>query len=144
MYRKDMSHGFRYGGRYPLTGKNKDFGPEMAVKVSEVMALRRAFNVAMPTLEERWDVEVPAVEPEPSKSLAEKAAEKAAAIANEQPATPDRDQANAELPIPESAPHMVQCESLSPFTEEGQEPVQCRREAGHVGAHRTENESWPA
>ena len=87
VYRKDMSHGFRYGGRYPLTGKNKDFGPEMAVKVSEVMALRRAFDVAMPTLEERWDVEVPAVEPEPSKSLAEKAAEKAAAIADEQPAT---------------------------------------------------------
>ena len=91
VYRKDMSHGFRYGGRYPLTGKNKDFGPEMAVKVSEVMALRRAFDVAMPTLEERWDVEVPAVEPEPSKSLAEKAAEKAAAIADEQPATPPSD-----------------------------------------------------
>ena len=55
VYRKDMSHPFRYRGRYPKSGSNKQYGPEMAVKCAEVMALRRAFDVSLPTVEEQWD-----------------------------------------------------------------------------------------
>jgi len=56
VYRKDMSHPFRYRGRYPRTGQQKKYGPEMAVKVAEVMALRRAFQVTgIATAEEQWD-----------------------------------------------------------------------------------------
>jgi len=46
VYRKDMSRPFQYRGRYPKNGGNKKYGPEMAIKVAEVMALRRAFDVA--------------------------------------------------------------------------------------------------
>jgi hypothetical protein len=53
VYRKDMSHPFRYRGRYPLAGSNKAYGPEMAIKCAEAMSLRRAFDVtALPVLEE--------------------------------------------------------------------------------------------
>lgn len=83
VYRKDMSRPFTYTGRYPTKGGNAKFAPEMAVKVGEVMALRRAFDVAAPTAEERWDVDVPVVTPEPPKSLAERAAEKRAEIETE-------------------------------------------------------------
>ena len=61
VYRKDMSHPFRYRGRYAKTGQNKKFGPEMAVKCAEVMALRRAFDVSLPTVEEQWDQVAPRV-----------------------------------------------------------------------------------
>lgn len=57
VWRKDMSRPFTYRGRYPKTSPNKKFGPEMAVKCGEVMSLRRAFAVSMPTREERWDVD---------------------------------------------------------------------------------------
>lgn len=58
VYRKDMSRAFTYIGRYPKTGQiAKDYGPEMAVKVGEVMCLRRAFDVALGAAEERWDDE---------------------------------------------------------------------------------------
>ena len=55
VYRKDMSRPITYAGRYPTKGGNQRYAPEMAVKVSEVMALRRAFNVSAPVFEERWD-----------------------------------------------------------------------------------------
>jgi hypothetical protein len=54
VWRDDMSHPFTYGGRYPVAGQNKRYGPEMAIKVAECMTLRRAFNVSAPTVEERW------------------------------------------------------------------------------------------
>jgi len=80
VWRKDMTHPFTYGGRYPVKGRNANFAPEMAIKVAESMALRRAFNVAAPVLEERWDVdvEVPAETPKPS--LAQRVEEKRAAV----------------------------------------------------------------
>ena len=54
VYRKDMSHPFRFRGRYPLSGHNKQYGPEMAVKNAEVQALRRAFDVAgLPAVDEQ-------------------------------------------------------------------------------------------
>jgi hypothetical protein len=69
VYRKDMAHPITYSGRYPTKGGNQRFAPEMAVKVAEVMALRRAFNVSAPVFEERWDraeVSTEPVEPRPS------------------------------------------------------------------------------
>lgn len=77
VWRKDMTRPFTYPGRYPK-GKGS-FPQEMAIKVSEVMALRRAFDVAAPVLEERWDIEdVPA--PRQVASIADKAAEARARI----------------------------------------------------------------
>ena len=79
VYRKDMSRPFTYAGRYPLSGGNAKFAPEMAVKVSEVMALRRAFDVSAPVIEERWDL--PAVpDPEPPRSTSDAIAARRAAI----------------------------------------------------------------
>ena len=58
VWRKDMNRPFSYIGRYPKSGQiAKDYGPEMAVKVAEVMCLRRAFDVALGAAEERWDEE---------------------------------------------------------------------------------------
>ena len=82
VYRKDMGRPFTYTGRYPTSGGNQKFAPEMAVKVAEVMSLRRAFDVAAPVAEERWDVDqAPEADP-PAKpaTLAEKAAAKAADV----------------------------------------------------------------
>jgi hypothetical protein len=85
VYRKDMSRPFTYTGRYPAKGGNAKYAPEMAVKVAEVMALRRAFDVAAPAAEERWDLEAAPLAPAaPQPSLAERAAAKRAEI--EQPA----------------------------------------------------------
>ena len=80
VWRKDMSHPFSYGGRYPASGGNAKFAEEMAVKVAESMALRRAFDVAAPVVEERWDTDVPVEAPPPRPSLADLAAQKAAKI----------------------------------------------------------------
>lgn len=52
IYRKDMAHPFTYRGRYPKTGRNKQYGEEMALVRAETHALRRAFNVSMPIFEE--------------------------------------------------------------------------------------------
>ena len=63
VYRKDMGRPFTFLGRYPHNGSNRQYGPEMAVKVAEVAALRRAFPLAgMASYEEQWDNEdAPAV-----------------------------------------------------------------------------------
>lgn len=58
VYRKDMEHPFTYVGRYPKSGGNKNYGPEMAIKCAEVMALRRAFDVSLASKEEMWDQEI--------------------------------------------------------------------------------------
>lgn len=56
VYVKGQTHGYTYRGRYPKSGQQKRYGPEMAVKVAEVMALRRAFGVTgIATVEEQWD-----------------------------------------------------------------------------------------
>jgi len=80
VWRKDMTHPFVYGGRYPTKGGNQKFAPEMCLKVAESMALRRAFDVSAPVMEERWDAETPVEPPAPKVTLAERAATKAAAI----------------------------------------------------------------
>lgn len=45
VYRKDMKYPFRYTGRYPKAGTNKQYGPEMAIVRAERTALSRAFPV---------------------------------------------------------------------------------------------------
>jgi hypothetical protein len=53
----------------------------MATKVGEVAALRRAFDVAAPTAEERWDIDQSDLEPAPkAPTLAERVAEETAKI----------------------------------------------------------------
>jgi len=66
VYRKDMTHPFTYIGRYPKAGGNKAYGPEMAVKTAECMALRRAFNVGLCAREEAWDQDLPDITPNPA------------------------------------------------------------------------------
>jgi len=68
VWRRDMSHPFRFLGRYPRK-QNPKYGPEMAVKCAEVMGLRRAFDVAVATVEERWDAGVEDPEPAIDKQL---------------------------------------------------------------------------
>jgi hypothetical protein len=161
VYRKDMSRPFTYSGRYPTKGGNQKFAPEMCVKVAESMALRRAFNISAPTQDERWDVDVPAQEPEQPKSLAEKVAEKAQAVQTApEPATDAVGAAEAifegeivtegaspleqalEAMPEDSKAKLARCESMSPLADDGEEPEQCRREEGHTGVHRTAKESW--
>lgn len=80
VYRSDMNRSFTFPGRYPkLRGKYEwsdgpngkrvktkvaeephPYGPEMAIKTAECAALRRAFDVALGVVEERWDLEEPA------------------------------------------------------------------------------------
>jgi hypothetical protein len=83
VWRRDMSHPFEYPGRFPDAGRKgrpTEYAEEMAIKVAESMSLRRAFDVAAPVMEERWDPEVPAEPPGPKPTLAERAADKAAAV----------------------------------------------------------------
>ncbi len=69
VYRKDMSRPFTYFGRYPNAGSNKKYAPEMAVKCAEVMALRRAFDVALAAREEIHDeIDTPAAPAAPRPS----------------------------------------------------------------------------
>lgn len=54
VYRKDMRFPFKFRGRYSKQGGNKAYGPEMALKCAESLALRRAFDISgLPVLEER-------------------------------------------------------------------------------------------
>ena len=80
VWRRDMTHPFVYGGRYPTKGGNQKFAPEMCLKVAESMALRRAFDVSAPVMEERWDAEPAYEPPAPKPTLAERAAVRAAEI----------------------------------------------------------------
>lgn len=90
VYRKDMTRPFTYAGRYPAEGRNKQYAPEMAVKVAEVMSLRRAFDVAAPTREEQWvDDEtehLAAAPPSAPASLTERIAARAETVAAPEPA----------------------------------------------------------
>ena len=56
VWRKSMSRPFIYQGRYPKNGRMAaQYGPEMAEKVAESRALRRAFDVSLCSREELWD-----------------------------------------------------------------------------------------
>lgn len=55
VYRKDMSHPFTFPGRYSASGGNRKYAPEMAIKVAECMALRRAFDVSGLGVQEEYE-----------------------------------------------------------------------------------------
>jgi hypothetical protein len=166
VYRKDMTRPFTYFGRYPTKGGNQRFAPEMATKVAESMAMRRAFDVAAPSQDERWDIEQqPVVHVEPQRSLAEKAAEKRAEIdpkrfrdaaMDAEPITNPEGSEPATLtvepqtvvdiratPEPVAAPEpptdATVCGELSPYGEDSH----CVKPDGHKGNHaNSERESW--
>lgn len=85
VYRKDFSRPFSYPGRYPIQGRNRQYAEEMAIKVAEVMTLRRAFDVSAPAYEERWssdnDVDAAALAEEP-QSLTDRIAARAESLAD--------------------------------------------------------------
>lgn len=130
VYRKDMSRPFTYAGRYPTTGGNQKFAPEMATKVAEVMALRRAFDVSAPVLEERWDMDTSAApEPEPVRSLDDRIAERTQRVA-------------APTPPPVEPPHpaeVIEGEVVETKPERcaGFHDAlgRCRQYVGHEGHH---------
>ena len=74
VFRKDMTRPFTYRGRHPKSGSNKQYGPEMAVKCAEVMALRRAFNVTgVGAADERWDADThERIDPATAADIAER------------------------------------------------------------------------
>jgi hypothetical protein len=153
VWRKDMTRPFTYTGRYPAQGRNAAYNEEMAVKVGEVMSLRRAFDVSAPTVEERWDAEIAADPPPAKKSLAEKVAEKVAEVvstppdpvappaADPQPAVPQgaSDVPVRSVPAPTADAEAETCGVGSPYDP----PSPCVRESGHSGTHRSgERETW--
>lgn len=128
VFRRDMSHPFTYGGRYPEKGGNAKFAPEMALKVAESMALRRAFDIAAPSADERWDAEVPmGPSPSPTPTVAELARAKAATV---EPVIVEAD-ANPEVDCLEVAADGLMTGAV------------CTREAGHEGFHRSADGTWP-
>jgi hypothetical protein len=108
-----MTRPFTYAGRYPTQGGNQKFAPEMATKVSEVMALRRAFDVSAPVLEERWDLDTPAPEPEPAPSLEDRIAERAKRVTTSaaQPVPAGQRQDDAETSATSVAPPAPETDS---------------------------------
>lgn len=138
-YRKDMSHPFIYGGRYPVKGQNAKFAPEMAVKVAESMALRRAFNVSAPSADERWDVDVPTEPAAPPPSLAERAAAKRQAV--EEPLPEPTEVIDAEVV---DEPKAIRCEAYPPADDPLGMKDQCALFGDHAGMHKSKEGSWPA
>lgn len=88
VWRKSFGRPFSYPGRYPATGGNQKYNEEMCIKVAEVMTLRRAFDVAAPVIEERWDGEIEAdgAEIEQPKTLADRVAQRVAQLQPSEPA----------------------------------------------------------
>lgn len=171
VYRKDMSRPFTYQGRYPAKGGNQRFAPEMAVKVAEVMALRRAFDVSAPVVEERWDVDasrVVDIEPTITESIAAKRAAitqgptrgaeaPSAEPPEETPGEPEKGSATPGASTPgEPPPAGARSATPEPGTSAGNptpapcaefspELGQCKREDGHAGNHaNARKESWAA
>lgn len=143
VYRKDMARGFTYHGRYPKAGGNAKYAPEMAVKVAEVAALRRAFDVSAPTVEEQWEgVTLPAPEAVTVKpTLAELARQKAETVQEPEPTEPVEEgvvRPVDETPEPLAAATGV-CAEGSPYGDGST----CAKPAGHKGNHANEaRESW--
>jgi hypothetical protein len=160
VWRKDMSKPFTYTGRYPTKGGNQRFAPEMAVKVAESMALRRAFNVSAPAFDERWDlattqadVDAVSVPQQPPRTLAERVAERREAVKPPPDEDPEVTQsmgasrlAQKEAPTPPPADDLVSgLEDELVCGDEDVSPMAlgfCELLPGHKGAHRSENGSW--
>jgi hypothetical protein len=149
-----MTRPFRYYGRYPEKGKNRDFGPEMATKVAEVMALRRAFDVSAPVVEERWDRDLPEP-PVAPQSLTERVAQKRNALAANH--EPQVTVAHAPYPTPaqieDGEPDvldepMTEAESaaiplMCGHEDKSLDTGECELLPGHSGPHRNAGGVWP-
>lgn len=146
VWRKDMSHPFKYAGRYPVEGKNRAYGEEMAIKVAESMALRRAFNVAAPSADERWAEQAEQeLADTPKGSLAELASARAAAIRGEPASAPETAQDAEEAGFREAEPvepsPVPDCGAVA---EDGlMTGSVCILEHDHRGAHKSGDGSWP-
>ena len=146
VFRKDMTRPFRYYGRYPEKGKNRDFGPEMATKVAEVMALRRAFDVSAPVVEERWDRDLPEP-PVAPQTLAERVAQKRHVLAaNHEPTPaqvedgePEPDVLGDPMTEAESAAIPLMCGAEDKTLDTGE----CELLPGHSGPHKNAGGVWP-
>jgi hypothetical protein len=160
VYRKDMSRPFTFPGRFPKAGRNAAYAPEMAIKCAESMALRRAFNVAAATVDERHgdvaaDVAEVLSQSASAPSLAERAAARAAIVVDPTPQEAasepsvetdtaiDASMSEAETATAEpaespgnvgSAPlaGAAVCGNASPFGDGGS----CGLLPGHTGKHR--------
>jgi len=158
VYRKDMSKPFVYPGRYPVKGGNARFAPEMAIKVAEVMALRRAFDVSAPIVEERWDRDLPEP-PVAPQSLAERVVQKRSELratdvppgghmgaralppAAVEDGEPEPDEALLGDPMTEvdSAAIPLMCGAEDKSLDTGE----CELLPGHSGPHRNAGGVWP-
>lgn len=137
VYRKDMSRPFTYGGRYPAKGGNAKYAPEMAVKVAEVAALRRAFDVSAPTVEERWTDVADPEPPAPAATLAERvAAARERAIVK-----PDAEVAVLVEPMPETESAGLPGACGAVFDDETDDP--CVLLPDHDGPHHGQEGVWP-
>jgi hypothetical protein len=144
VWRKDMSHPFVYSGRYPIRGKNTAYGPEMAIKSAESMGLRRAFNISAPTVDERFDVDIPATSAAPVPSLAERASARAqeareavdVEAVEVESTNPDGNETTGPEVSPQSSGPVANC------AETHLELGRCKREAGHLGNHVGPEGSW--
>jgi hypothetical protein len=141
-----MSKPFRYWGRYPAKGKNTAFAPEMAVKVAESMALRRAFNVAAPVVEERWDRDLPEP-PVAPQSLAERVAQKRNVLAANHETTPAQTE-DGELGPEVLDEPMTEAESaaiplMCAAEDKSLDTGECELLPGHSGPHRNAGGVWP-
>jgi hypothetical protein len=152
VYRRDMSRPFTYAGRYPTKGGNQRFAPEMAVKVAESMALRRAFNVSAPVVEERWDlptvqadVDAVSVPQQPPRTLSERVQERKAAIVQPPPdEDPEVTQASGVRRLEEAAAPTL--DDIETCGDEDASPMAlgiCDELPGHKGPHKSANGSWP-
>lgn len=167
VYRKDMSRGFTYWGRYPKQGGNQKYAPEMATKTAECMALRRAFDVSAPVVEERWDLDEAPPEPRPVAPLADKLAARRASIEARTSDAPAPSQEPGAGPEQVAAGHGTTAPEPQPGTgpgSPGEEPDapasaspspapaceafhpqlgRCVREGDHPANHRNkEGETW--
>jgi hypothetical protein len=138
VWRKDMAHPIEFSGRFPVGAKNDE---EMCVKVAESMAYRRAFNVAAQTVDERWasdDAEIVTPKVSPTASLAEVARAKAAE-ATQDGAGPREVMAvvSEVMDAPSDALCGVQAQDGLMVG------AVCILDAGHTGAHKSPDGSWP-
>ena len=147
VYRKDMQRPFTFTGRYPKDGQNKKFGPEMALKCAEVMALRRAFDVTgVGAAEERWDVNRGETDVEAllldtltggfAQDIEDEMTTEGGAPSD--PALPSpRPLSRDDSTITESHNQMYECGSIR-----AKDNLVCELQSGHVGAHRMGTVGW--
>lgn len=122
-------------------GEAADTGDKALNKALTAMVKYALIGTFLIPTGEDPDQETPEAKPAGRRPQAERSNPKPAPFAPlEGQEVPDDGQPE---PKPKSRAGMVQCEAKSPFGTDDN-PVQCRREMGHTGRHRTDVESWDA